>query len=466
VSASPAGRLSALTSAGLELCWLYTWADFLTFAFLDRPFPLPHALAAFFGGALIAAAVARLTRRPLPRLGAHTAGFLAAALGTAYYFHGADYGFSGFQWLSDLFSGPQPVVAGFYLALETILAGGLYFVGRKWAKRENNYRSMANLFDLGVSAFVAMYLIRFFLELKFGVQIENPAGLRLPIAFFSFGLLGLAMARTRGPAVQKFKPRYKGLWSVLTFTAAALLLGLGLVAFFFSGLTSAADVGYEVVKTAARPLQPILIAVLRFMFGANRMEAAPQDPPSSVAIEDGISLSPPGGWEGTAAQIVGWIGAIGLALLVAATGLYLAYRLLRHLLAEQGDPAPPLNVRDFFIRLLARFLALVRGLFQKPSPRPAEPLAAYLSLLSWGRRTGLPRRASETPREYGRRLTRSFPGIETDLAAIVAALEITVYGGESLDPARIKHLRRSRRRLTHPDLWPKRLKTWFAGSGE
>ena len=466
MSGTPAGRLSALTSAGLELCWLYAWADFLAFAFLDRPFPMPQALAAFFGGALVAAAVSRLTRRPILRLGAHAAGFLAAALGTAYYFHGAESDFSSFQWLSDLFTGPQPVVDGFYLALETTMAGGLYIVGRKWAGREDNYRSMANLFDAGVSAFVALYLIRFFLDIRFGVQIDNPAGLRLPIAFFSFGLLGLALARTRGPAVEKFKPRYKGLWSVLTFTAAALLLGLGLVTFFFSGLTAAADAGYEVVKTATRPLAPLLIAVLRFMFGANRMETAPQGSSSSVATEDGIPLGPPGGWEGTAAQIVGLIGVIGLVIGVAAAGLYLVYRLLHHLLAEQGDPVPPLNVRDFFARLLARFLVLLRRLTLKNGPKPAEPLAAYLSLQGWGRRTGLPRRLSETPREYGRRLARSFPGLETELVEIVTALEITVFGGESLDPTHIKRLRQSRRRLTHPDLWPKRLKTWFVGSGD
>jgi hypothetical protein len=88
----------------------------------------------------------------------------------------------------------------------------------------------------------------------------------------------------------------------------------------------------------------------------------------------------------------------------------------------------------------------------------------YTALLRWGRRSGVPRLASETPREYGSRLKRQFPAVTREVASIIEAFNQTVYGGIVLKDRRLAQA--AWRTLSSPLLWGRRLKMWFVQPGK
>ena len=75
------------------------------------------------------------------------------------------------------------------------------------------------------------------------------------------------MVRMESAAPKAFLPGYRGMGVIVSFFAVVLLGAGGLVLFFLPGLTAAAQIGYRALKVVGRPLVPVLIAVLRFMFG-------------------------------------------------------------------------------------------------------------------------------------------------------------------------------------------------------
>ena len=105
----------------------------------------------------------------------------------------------------------------------------------------------------------------------------------------------------------------------------------------------------------------------------------------------------------------------------------------------------------------------VMGILQH---REKGAVQLYAALLRWGRRSGVPRLASETPREYGLRLKRRFPAVTREVASIIEAFNQTVYGGIVLKDRRLASAQAAWRTLHSPLYWVQRLKVWFLGPGK
>ena len=111
------------------------------------------------------------------------------------------------------------------------------------------------------------------------------------------------------------------------------------------------------------------------------------------------------------------------------------------------------KLRLFLRSLWIRFVRSIRG--YKGAAR------FYTALLAWGRRSGLSHFRSETPAEYGLRLTSRFPALGKDIALIVDTFNREVYGGIVSDESRLGAARSAWSGLRNPRYWPGRLKTWF-----
>ncbi len=85
----------------------------------------------------------------------------------------------------------------------------------------------------------------------------------------------------------------------------------------------------------------------------------------------------------------------------------------------------------------------------------------YSVLGDWGRCSGLPRRPTETPGEYGSRLSRHFPSIQQEITLIVALFHQEVYGESALNAQQVTLASLALRQLRRPIHWPSRLRTWF-----
>jgi len=91
-------------------------------------------------------------------------------------------------------------------------------------------------------------------------------------------------------------------------------------------------------------------------------------------------------------------------------------------------------------------------------PRAAQ---IYASLCHWGRYSGFPHLASETPREYGLRLRNRFPSLGREIQVIIEAFNHEVYGEITLPDQQMVSAQFAWRRLRSPAHWPSRLKAWL-----
>jgi len=187
---------------------------------------------------------------------------------------------------------------------------------------------------------------------------------------------------------------------VLSFTFLVFVFGTGLVLFFLPYLTMAAEVGYRIIRTGAKPLGSILVGLLRFMYfrGSLRTEessSAPDRGPGYSVVPQESS-----GWVEFAEKILAWglWGLLGLALLTTAA--LSAFYLLRWLLSRTARNRQKQKGGNLLSRWIATLQSLLLSLWEKLTQGIKGYEGAvqiYAALLRWGRRSGLPHALSETP---------------------------------------------------------------------
>ena len=76
-------------------------------------------------------------------------------------------------------------------------------------------------------------------------------------------------------------------------------------------------------------------------------------------------------------------------------------------------------------------------------------------------RSGVTRLQSETPGEYGDRLSLHFGSIGPEIEFLIDSFHLAVYGGAQLDLGRMIRIKRALRRLKSPAFWPLRFRQIF-----
>jgi len=458
-------RLLAITYAGMDLSWRYATLSLFSLLLLPKPFPWPHAIAAFAGGGLLTALLGGRGMRAIACLMLHVVCFLPLACLLIHHFHGDGAVFWDWGWVAAQFRSSRPVVAWLTVIFELALLAWLWIGGFNLARGPKSYQRVGLRFDLGLTVLFALILLTLMLaDERFGVVIDFHAIRPMMASFFCFGLLSLCLSRVGDPVPRDIRPGYRGLGLVLTFLAIVLGLAGGAVAFFMPQLTAAAETGFAAVKVVVRPLAPYLIAVLKFFLMGRRNQSADEAgslaPPSEAT---GKALAEHTSWPDAVVQVVAWTL---IALLCAAAllmAVYLAYRFFLRLTARTEASAPRIRFLDQTLDWLSRWAARALSWAVSAFTRRTAPLEIYAGLLKWGRRSGLPRRLGETPREYGLRLSLALPRAAAGIESVIQCLEQSVFAARPLAPGDLKSLRRSWRRLASPGLWPPRLKMWLPG---
>jgi hypothetical protein len=279
--------------------------------------------------------------------------------------------------------------------------------------------------------------------------------------------MAIGLVRHQAKPSKDFLPGFQGIGVILSFTVVVFLFGTGLVLFFLPYLTLATETAYGVLRTAAKPLGPILVGILRFIFMHG---AIPPENPSSSPKEPIGDLTSPvrsSGWIEVLEKILAWVfgGLLGLiVLIVAAVALFF---LFRWLLSRTSIPQKRQGLWNAILSWIDELRILLdccwRWIIRKTEGyRRAGQL--YTALLNWGRHGGLSHLLSETPREYGLRLKNRFPSLKEEIGLIVEAFHQEVYGEIILSEQRWVEAMSAWRRLRSPLRWPSRLKSWFSGS--
>ncbi len=458
------GMRWAFVNGAMELSWFLAWAMFCAQLTMHRPFPFFETLGAF----ALAGGVTRLWTgrgwRIAAVLGVEILGFTAGALLLLHGLYFASTALWDSRWLTAFFNGAREVSEWLVLYMNLLLILVLWCLGAALARRPAEYSRTCNRFDLGLTAFFALFITKLVAVTKGATPAADDLSLRFAFSFFLFGPLAIGMARM-GSASRTFLPGYRGIGVIAGFIAAVLLATSGLLLFFLPGLTATAQMGYRALAIAGRPLLSVLVTVLRFAFGPGRQ-------PPAAAAESGSSFA--ASWEKLAPQthswwmellgkILGWGfgGLMALATIIAA--IVILYCVLKWLFSRtEGSrqrpsfPSPLATLRTFWADVRRRVLRGFRG-----HQKAAE---LYGALLGWARRSGTPHERFETPGEFGIRLAARFPALQPQIGLIVGAYHREVYGEAPLDGPQLAAANRSWRLLRSPRRWPARLKGRFAGS--
>ena len=286
--------------------------------------------------------------------------------------------------------------------------------------------------------------------------------------FFLFSLLAVGMARNRSSAHRDFLSGYRGIGMIVSFTVVVLAFGAGLVLLFLPYLSAAAEMGYGLLKSAAAPLGPIIVAIIKFLFTHDRIRQAPAfstpggaEGPSRLPMENSW-------WVEIVGKILGW-GFLGLGVVIAAIlcvlTLWFLFRWLFSATKKSEETRVQWNLMLLWLTDIwsAFFLCWNKIVSMARGCRDAVDL--YRGLLTWGRHSGMPHSHCETPREYGLRLSHRFPELGREIQAIAEAFNREVYGEMVLDAQQFTTARAARNRLRSPIYWPSRFKSLFLGMG-
>jgi hypothetical protein len=404
--------------------------------------------------------------RVISVLGLQTMGFLLAAAKIVHTLNDNDQAYSIFDkgWLFEFLTTARDPLAWLFIAVILIFALLFWLGGARLAGRSTGYFTICNRFDYGVAAFFCLFIIKSLLMVKGGIEVKDPTTELLLFPFFIFGLLTIGLARNKSHERKDFFAGYRGIGLLVGFSMVVLAFGAGLVLFFMPYLNSAADAGYQVLKSSTGPLGPILARVLLLFF----LGARPREDSSTYSIERDepafISSGESGWWNEGIQEILEWaiLGlAILMGLILCSLGMLYLLRWLISRTSTEERKHIHWQLAFFWIQRLCASLrmGLQRVVQRLKGYRDAFQL--YRALLAWGRRSGLPHISNETPSEYGSRLRKQFPSLTGEIGRIVEAFNLTVYGEVTLDEQRMTLVKSSWRRLRSPQFWPVRLKSWF-----
>jgi uncharacterized membrane protein YiaA len=449
-----AGRHKGLFFAffGMELFWLFAWADFLmgSTARLSAP-PVPLTAAYFLSFAL-ASSFRRKNLRFIWVVLGHGVAFCALtafALGSA----------TG----RVLPSGPD--VFEWYRSILTMGFTGLFwYKGTKLCFREMSYKMVCNYFDLGLSLFFALLLVKLLVFYQSGISLPDGPLPYLMTGFFFTGLAAIFFSNAPTTRKRNYMEGFRGVGVMISFCMMFLLCGVGLVFVLMPLMTTLAESGYTALKGVSGSLGPYLIHILRFILLVPKPRGAAQVPPPT---DQGIQGPHDMGMTGEA----GWFSDLifyGILLVIGAVALILIgnllLRLLKFLLQKPLAEAAPESRPSLWFMLRPLFdgiLGLFRRFISLFSGRIDTAQAGFSRLMTWGRKSGVKRRSTETPGEYARRLQLLFSPLETEILTIVHAFHVETYGEMKLPGPELDRMAGALKMIHSPSFWKMRVKVFF-----
>ncbi len=450
--------LLSICGAGAQLSWLYAWASFVLFSFFQRIYPLPQALGIFSLAAFLTLFCRRRRWRVIQVIGIHLAGSAGAGLWLVYVFYYRLEPWWSRDWLTDFFKRPRDQLE--WLLLFLVLGSTIVFwaAGIRFAQGARSYPCACSRFDRGIIAFFSLFLVKLTLQTRMEVQFHDSMTILMIFPFFIFSLMEIGLARSQGNDQHKsYLSGYYAVGVLASFTIGALIIGTAAVMLFLPYLKMASVAGYDLMQKAAGPLGPIVVAVIRFIFGHADWDSTIADFSPALGAAEPVVAGP---WMLMLQKIMmwgGWILLVTMGTLMAGVVLWYAYRwlFLKRVGAEQiGDPW---SLLAWWNQIKAFLIACGLWLFSSNAKQTACQF--YAALRRWGRYSGFKQEPNETPMEYGRRLSHQFPLLKTEIRSIIDMLHWEVYGQTALNPQQISNIRQSWKKLHSPGKWPMRIKS-------
>ena len=386
-----------------------------------------EAMLIFILAFLLTSALKGRGCRVIVHLALHLGFYLAAAWWTLYHIYGTGSGpLFGREWLAELLGRPYGLREGYLLCQVLFWVIAFWAGALALARRSLAYRKVTARFDLGV------ILIFLALIMAGAGGVSIPHGGPLIIAYFIFSMVAIAQAKSMEASPTAYLGPFRHVGPALAFAALVLLLGTGTVLLFLPALTAAAEFSYGALREISGPLGSILAAVLKFFFGGARVTLDEGGAGGMSGAEEPALESSP--LNPLLERILGWGAAVLFILLLLALAGWGIYRLMRWLFSRTGAAEARgslwAEIRLCFDRLagfVRKLLSKAGRLWQEITGN-GQSAASFFQTLQMGALLRLPRRAGETPREYGASLSSCFPFGEAEIMLIVELFCREIYG--------------------------------------
>lgn len=452
--------LLVLSCGGMEITWRFAWVFFLILLILNRPFPLAESLAVFAMASLVTILSGYKNWRLYQSLSLHIAGFTIAWLITTYRFFYRHLPLFNISWIEEWFKQLQEPQR-WLIQLLVFACLLLFWLGaRAMVKRQQNYYPVCLQFDKGLGALFLLLLIKFMVQEKGGIRLEDAVTRYLLFAFFTFSLIAISLSRNQNDVQKTFRPGYHSIGILLGFVSVVLIGSAVLIVLFLPYLTLMADSAQSVLKETAEPMGPVLVSFIRFLFSIGRYRRD-----SGIQITGGSNgnhLYPDAeiGWT----QVIGWILLGGIGLIVLCLCGYLIHLLVRWLLKRntinKSKPQPMVLISELLSMIGAICRCVWNGLLFL-FKRKDSATAVYAGMLRWGRRSGLSAVLGETPIEYGSRLSHYFPELKEEIEMIIETFNMEVYGNIVIDERLLSRILSAQYKMRSPRHWLSRLRALF-----
>jgi len=448
--------LLAVIIVCMDLMWLYAWVVFTTAPLIPRIFPF-HACAATF---CMAFALTRLVGcrgwRVITVGILHLVTLLAGAGLVLHGIFAPQYPFWRVgEWFGVL-GAWHAAHRGFRIGAVCFWTMGIYVGGVRLARRQLNYQSVTARFDLGLGAFFILFLIQLLIQVKYGAPAHHIFIGYCMLAFFTFGVFAVGLARNRTESDNAIGERHCGAGLLLGFSVLVALAGTGSALIILQHLSEAARVVHEGMGSLSSRAGPSLTKIILFIF--RPLASGNQTGSWGSGSLPLLSPSAAGGRISMFGLILLWtvLGLVG-AVILYLLGRFFWYA-IRRLFSRTGKTRS--GKRGFSLPL-ARFFSFLQALFRLIFKRRAAlgVIELYTQLLSWGKRSGIPRALHETPMEYGSRLSGLFPEAGPEFERITNAYNLTVYGEAPEDQAGFQEAQGAWRKLLRLWIWLARLKS-------
>jgi hypothetical protein len=436
--------LMVLCVWGMDLTWLYAGAAFTMTAAFGTPFPLVAGVAAGGVAVGITALSEYFSRRPITAIFLHILG-LAAVYSPL--------------WLLIFGRKPDSLLQWVYLVILLLWVLFFWIDGTQLVSRPKNAYFVRNRFDMGMGIFLAVLLIELLVIVKTGIRLQGLITEILIFPFIIFGMMAFSVIQDTGFEKRYFTPGYQITGMVMSFAAVLILLGAGMVMLFLPQLTTAAETSLSLMKTAARPLGNLLVKVLIFIFDYRKR----------IGLRNGYETSSepqlptvPENTENSFINLIGWSLMIILILLAAGILLFVLWRIVSWLFRKQIGEHPDFDLWQGLMAICRRVWQKIHLLVQMTFSKSRGPRSAvelYRALAGWGRTSGLPQGISETPAEYGLRLEKRFPNLESDIQTIIGTHCEMVYGFATGGTEKFAAAYAAFKRIRSPKNWPVRIRS-------
>lgn len=455
--------LILLALLGMDFSWLYGWASLIMLSSFNQPFPQMTALSVACLATLLTLSHHRHGWRYYQIGGAHFIGLILACAAVTYGIGDSIYSFFDAAWIRDFFTTPRTPVEWLMHAVALFWCLAFWIAAARLAVLPRKYLTVSNHFDFGVIALVLLHLLEVLISVEGGITITELSLPRLLFSFFAFSVPAFCLTRCAVQGKSDFITGFRGIGVILSFLALFLLLGSGVAALFLPFLTIAAETGVAVLKTVTTPIGEFLLRILMFLFGHRQQISDPAVAGSSQQLQvQAIVDQPVEGWLLLLQKILLFLVAgLGLLLVLALCALVilqLGWWLSRRTDTVDPSPCPWHQFRELMHKLIVIIILRWRKL-RNSRKRNRDPVHLYLSLMAWGAMSGLALVPSETPREYGSRLIEKLPAAAEEIHIIIAAHNVSIYGGMIDQATQLQRAWSAYRRLRSPRLWPARMKS-------